>query len=132
MRESGGPPPPAGTKKTFARQVADRVERRRADILRFLHDLAVPFTNNQGEQDIRMVKVQTKTSGGRRTLDGANRRLLVCSYLSTARKHGQNSLAVLPNGRRLSAAAACFYPRPPAPSSPESSEHDQALPVRPN
>ncbi|MHA5047776.1 hypothetical protein [Streptomyces sp. SD15] len=60
-----------------------------------LRDLAVPFTSNQGEQDIRRVKVQVKTSGGRRPLDGANRRLLVRSCLSTARKHGQNSLAVL-------------------------------------
>jgi hypothetical protein len=88
-------PHQAGVKKTFARQVADRIERRREDILRFLHDLAVPFTDNQGEQDIRMVKVQMKTSGGWRTLDGANRWLLVRSYLSTARKHGRNPLATL-------------------------------------
>jgi transposase len=61
----GRQPHQTGLKKTFTRQVADRMEHRRDDILRFLHDLSVPFTNNQGEQDIRMVKVQMKTSGGR-------------------------------------------------------------------
>ncbi|MHA5054290.1 IS66 family transposase [Streptomyces sp. SD15] len=82
-------------KKTFARQLLDRLVRRREDILRFLHDLTVPFTNNQAEQDIRMAKVQMKVSGGWRTLDGANRWLLVRSYLSTARKHGLNAMTVL-------------------------------------
>lgn len=71
------------------------MQRRHDDILRFLTDLTVPFTNNQGEQDIRMVKVQMKTSGGWRTLDGANRWLLVRSYLSTARKHGRTPLIAL-------------------------------------
>ncbi|MFG2632011.1 transposase [Streptomyces sp. NPDC048473] len=64
--------------------------RRREDIPRFLHDPTVPFTNNRAEQDIRMAKIQMKISGARRTLDGANRRLLVRSCLST-RKHGLNT-----------------------------------------
>jgi hypothetical protein len=92
---SANPDPPPGGKKTFARQLADRLHRRRDDILHFLHDLNVPFTNNQAEQDIRMAKVQMKISGGWRTLDGANRWLLVRSYLSTARKHGLNPMTVL-------------------------------------
>ncbi|MCY0924177.1 MULTISPECIES: IS66 family transposase [unclassified Streptomyces] len=92
---SANPDPPPGQKKIFARQLADRLQRRRGDILRFLHDLNVPFTNNQAEQDIRMAKVQMKVSGGWRTLDGANRWLLVRSYLSTARKHGLNPMTVL-------------------------------------
>lgn len=82
---SANPDPPTGTKKTFARQLVDRLARRRDDILRFLHDLTVPFTNNQAEQDIRMAKVQMKVSGSWRTLDSANHWLLVRSHLSTAR-----------------------------------------------
>lgn len=92
---SANPDPPPKAKKTFARQLVDRLIRRREDILRFLHDLTVPFTNNQAEQDIPMAKIQMKVSGGWRTLDGANRWLLVRSYLSTARKHGQNPMTVL-------------------------------------
>ncbi|MER5212539.1 transposase [Streptomyces sp. NPDC002838] len=46
---SANPDPPPKTKKTFARQLVDRLHRRREDILRFLHDLTVPFTNNQAE-----------------------------------------------------------------------------------
>lgn len=42
-----------------------------------------------------MVKVQMKPPGGWRTLEGANRWLLMRPHLSTARKHGQNPLAVL-------------------------------------
>ncbi|MBW1604756.1 IS66 family transposase [Streptomyces sp. JJ66] len=92
---SANPDPPPGQKKPFARQLADRMTRRRDDFLRFLHDLTVPFTNNQAEQDIRMIKIQAKTSGGWRTLTGANRWLLLRSYLSTARKHDLNPLTTL-------------------------------------
>lgn len=94
---SANPDPPPGKQKSFARRLADRLQRRRDDVLRFLHDLSVPFTNNQAEQDIRMTKVQMKVSGGWRTLTGANRWLTVRAYLSTARKHGKNPLTVLRN-----------------------------------
>ena len=40
----------------------------RDDVLRFIADFAVPFTNNQAEQDLRMMKVRMKISGTFRTL----------------------------------------------------------------
>ena len=58
-------------------------------ILRFVVDLAVPFTNNQAERDLRPVKIQQRTSGGTwRTLAGLADFAVVQSYLSTATKWG--------------------------------------------
>jgi transposase len=42
-----------------------------------------------------MVKLQQKISGCFRTMEGAERFLTVRSYISTARKRGQDTLSVL-------------------------------------
>jgi transposase len=65
------------------------------DVLRFLSNFAVPFTNNQGEQDIRMMKVKMKISGGFRTQEGAEIFAALRSVISTARKHAWNILKTL-------------------------------------
>jgi transposase len=65
-------------------------------ILRFALDLAVPWTNNLAERDVRPVKIQQRTSGGCwRTLSGLADFAVVQSYLSTAAKWGLDSLDVL-------------------------------------
>ena len=56
------------------------------DVLRFLVDFDVPFTNNLAEQDIRMTKVKMKISGAFRTLDGARDFACLGSIVSTTRK----------------------------------------------
>ena len=48
-----------------------RLRDRKADVLRFLTDLRVPFTNNEAERDLRMGKVRIKVSGCFRTPAGA-------------------------------------------------------------
>jgi transposase len=67
----------------------------KTEVLRFLFDFAVPFTNNQAEQDIRMMKVKMKISGGFRTQSGAETFATIRSVLSTARKQGWNLLTAL-------------------------------------
>ena len=65
-------------------------------ILRFTTDLAVGFTSNQAERDVRPVKMQMRTSGGCwRTLQGLADFAIVQSYLSTAGKWGIDALDAL-------------------------------------
>lgn len=67
----------------------------RSDVLRFLTDFAVPFSNNLAEQDIRMMKVRMKISGCFRTTGGAETFAILRSVISTARKRGWNILQTL-------------------------------------
>ena len=69
-----------------------RLSTRKSDVLRFLSDPAVPFTNNLAEQDGRPMKLRQKISGGFRSEDGAKDLAVIRSMLSTARKQGWNML----------------------------------------
>jgi len=68
---------------------------RRGVSLRYARDLAVPFTNNQAERDLRPAKTQLKISGCHRSASRARAWLRVRGYTSTARKHGTNALTAL-------------------------------------
>lgn len=72
-----------------------RLRDHKEDTLRFLSDPSVPFTNNQAERDLRMMKVRQKISGGFRSDTGAQTFTTLRTVLSTARKQGWNILATL-------------------------------------
>src|SRR5450830_1100239 len=72
-----------------------RLSTRKQDTLRFLHDAAVPFTNNQAERDGRMMKVKQKISGGFRCDASAADFAVVRSFLSTAKKQGWDIIQAL-------------------------------------
>jgi transposase len=81
--------------KRVGHNLLERLRDHKTQVLRFVFDFAVPFTNNQAEQDIRMMKVKMKISGGFRTQAGAEIFATLRSVLSTARKQGMNILRAL-------------------------------------
>jgi transposase len=96
------PPPPQAPqrqrgrgKQSAAKNLLDDLVRRAEQVPAFLDDLTIPFTNNQAERDLRMVKVQQKMAGTFRSERGLTAFCRLRSYLSTMRKQGHTMLAAL-------------------------------------
>jgi transposase len=82
-------------KRRIGHNLLLRFQNFRGDVLRFLREPDVPFTNNQAERDLRMMKCKQKISGGFRSFDFAVSFANIRSFLSTASKHGLNLLEVI-------------------------------------
>lgn len=82
-------------KQTPAFNLLRRLREHADEVLLFVADLSVPFTNNLGERAIRMPKVKQKISGCFRTLKGAENFAIIRSYLDTLHKQGHNLLDAL-------------------------------------
>jgi transposase len=82
-----------------------RLAERRQDVLRFLANPHVPFTNNEAERAGRMMKVKQKISGGFRSLEGAADFAVIRSFISTAKKQGWNVIQALTRDPRILTSA---------------------------
>jgi transposase len=89
-------------KKSKSRNLLERLRDYEKEALRFMDCQYVPFTNNLGENDIRMTKVHQKISGCFRSMEGARIFCRVRSFLSTCRKQeikASHALDLLFNGK---------------------------------
>ncbi len=92
-------------KRSKARNLLERQTKFKIETFRFMDDPLVPFTNNKGENDIRMTKVHQKISGGIRSIDGDLMFCRIRSSLSTCKKNNvqaSEALQALFNGERPS------------------------------
>lgn len=77
-------------KQTKGRNLYDRLRKHSEAVLLFAFTKEIPFTNNQGERDIRPAKSKMKVSGCFRTELGAHMYARIQSFSSTVIKHAKS------------------------------------------
>jgi transposase len=92
---SNGGKPRGRRRRRTGHNLLLRLQGCKDDVLRFLTDFTVPFTNNLAEQALRMMKVRLKISGCFRSGQGAEDFVALRTVLATARKQGWNLLDTL-------------------------------------
>ena len=98
-KELPEPPPRTGRRGRIARSDAENLlaalKKHETEVLRFVRNPDVPFTNNRAERDIRMAKVKQKVSGCFRTTKHADAYCRISSYLQSMARQGYNPLTAV-------------------------------------
>lgn len=96
---AANPAPPPGIKRDYYQRksfnLATAFATHKKPILAYMRALDVSWTNNQGERDLRPVKLHRKISSCFKSQAGAERFAAVRSYLSTTRKHDVPAIEAL-------------------------------------
>jgi transposase len=77
-------------KQSKARNLLERFQNFEKEILGFMMNKLLPFTNNQGENDLRMTKVKLKVAGCFRSLIGAHIFARIRGFINTCKKNDIN------------------------------------------
>lgn len=88
-------PPPEKGKNSKAGNLLLRLRDWKSAVLGFFFNFDIPFTNNEAERDLRMLKVKLKISGCFRAKDAADYFMRIRSYIITARKQGNTAFQAL-------------------------------------
>ena len=83
------------TKRRTGHNLLLRLKKHKDEVLRFMTSDSFPFTNNQAEQDLRMMKVRMKISGTFRSFRGAEIFSAIRSFTSTCKKQGVNIIKAI-------------------------------------